>query len=71
MMFSRAITRAKYGTPALLSIQCQPKTLRHYSAPVAGNASAALPLAGYRVLDLTRVLAGVSLVATPSHLIYV
>ncbi|EMR63759.1 putative -transferase family iii protein [Eutypa lata UCREL1] len=64
-MFSRAITRAKYGTSTLLNIQCQPKTLRHYSAPVAGNASATLPLAGYRVLDLTRVLAGLTWLSGP------
>ncbi len=58
-MLRRAIVHARWGASVPLSTRGRPRTIRHYSSKV-GNASAALPLAGYRVLDLTRVLAGVS-----------
>lgn len=43
-------------TPRCLPVAAA-SSLRRYSTPAAG----ALPLEGYRVLDMTRVLAGVSL----------
>ena len=71
-MLSRRILRAGRGASPLSLVSSSPRgqvfggdssaapVLRRYSSRVAGHPSAALPLAGYRVLDLTRVLAGVS-----------
>lgn len=52
---------ARYLRPArLLSTATAARDLRRrYSTPASG----ALPLQGYRVLDMTRVLAGVSLLS--------
>ena len=67
-MLCRGILRARNGAPSrsLLGKSVRRQffstgdPVRYYSSHVAGQPSAALPLAGYRVLDLTRVLAGVS-----------
>ncbi|RYP20490.1 hypothetical protein DL767_009444 [Monosporascus sp. MG133] len=56
-MFCRAVVLARHSARALKSRSQSTKNPRHYSS-VTGHASGALPLTGYRVLDLTRVLAG-------------
>ncbi|KAI0834325.1 CoA-transferase family III [Hypoxylon sp. FL0890] len=56
-MFSRTIARASLGT-RLLSDWYQVSLVRRYSA-VSDERLSSLPLAGYRVLDMTRVLAGI------------
>ncbi|RYO79578.1 hypothetical protein DL766_008495 [Monosporascus sp. MC13-8B] len=56
-MFCRAVVVARHAARALKSGSQCTKSARHYSS-VTDHASGALPLAGYRVLDLTRVLAG-------------
>ncbi|KAI0006457.1 CoA-transferase family III [Xylariaceae sp. FL0662B] len=58
-MFGRAITRANCGT-RLLRRPFQADLVRRYSAVSDERlaAKSSLPLAGYRVLDMTRVLAG-------------
>ena len=62
--FSRSLARARqYGAPILPVSRavCRPagSLLRNYSMATGTNSSS-LPLEGYRVLDMTRVLAGVS-----------
>ncbi|OTA87767.1 hypothetical protein M434DRAFT_23862 [Hypoxylon sp. CO27-5] len=55
-MFSRTIARASLGT-RLLRSRYQVDLVRQYST-VSDERISSLPLAGYRVLDMTRVLAG-------------
>lgn len=60
ILHSRSLVRA---SRVVATLNCQPLT-RHNTKPrgfadVASNDDGKLPLKGYRVLDLTRVLAGV------------
>ncbi|RYP67266.1 hypothetical protein DL771_007355 [Monosporascus sp. 5C6A] len=56
-MFCRAVVLARHSARAFKSRYRSAESTRHYSS-VADHVSGALPLTGYRVLDLTRVLAG-------------
>lgn len=57
-MFSRTAARAIRGTTLLRNYQ-QVGLVRRYSVVKDERSTSSLPLAGYRVLDMTRVLAGV------------
>ncbi|CAJ2512617.1 Uu.00g007360.m01.CDS01 [Anthostomella pinea] len=59
-MFSRTLPRGSYGARLLIRNQYRAGLVRRYSAVTNGSSAAqsSLPLAGYRVLDMTRVLAG-------------
>lgn len=56
-MFSRTAARAIRGTTLLRNYQ-QVGLVRRYSVVKDERSTSSLPLAGYRVLDMTRVLAG-------------
>lgn len=65
-MASLILSRARLGTGNMARAGLRLAVARHCYSTAMGEGSANLPLAGYRVLDMTRVLAGVSCAHLPS-----